>query len=249
MRFWSSCWREYYSWLWHSLVCARSCWRITKKSRCTTNFSGHATPSCAHPETGGILVLLTFCLSLLILLFGLSLHSVTNLHARVAEQSRVDVCAVRLMMERKQMLKKLIRLNRLVNISEKALYGVRGLKAFSGPAAVLTGITEATLLRMNHTAASAQDALQSVATIKEYPICEATKFSRSNAWCNITPNAKLAFLRRQALFPDIRGTLQAKNSAKQLAQVTCIGRKQNTQLSLMGSPTLLTSYFRETYAK
>lgn len=200
--------------------------------------------------------LLVFLAPLLLLLLAFLLGSVKvawSTQETVALQSRLDLCAVRLVEGRKSLLESLVKTNRALRLTVLGIYASRSVKAAGPAGAVLGGASEATLLRLNHSLSLAQDAeLRLAGAVETRRLrCEGTRFSaRVPARCAPFPPLALALRREKTLFPDVKGILVHRQPAsRNLARFRCWGGSRAAALKISGSGRLATGGFRDTYVE
>ncbi len=192
---------------------------------------------------------------LLLLWLGLATFWGTTLVARaterrVAAQSRLDICAVRLSERRQKLLRDLTRLNKAQRLTVLAIYAARGAM-LAGPAtAAFGGLGQVQLLQLNKATALAQDTRILAAEAAELAasLCASTPFARGPVFCSATPRPKRAFQRERTLFADVLGPLQSL-SKQRLTQVSCRQGNLETRLALHGDPSLMTDSFKDRYEK
>lgn len=200
-------------------------------------------------ERGFLLVALPPLLLLaLTILWGLM--SVANSAYRsVALQSRIDACAVRLALKRETTLSRLASTNRMLEASVAALYVARGARLAGPASAILGGISEAGLLRINIGLAARQDALAASAQAFEInkTKCPADSFSKEPAMCSVNPALLTALARQPTLFPDIKGALKLKVRGVFLAKAQCWSERRVTTLGIRGDPFLTKTKYEDEY--
>ncbi len=205
-----------------------------------------ASSSCAQ---GGFL--LVFLLPLLLLLASFlagSLDAAWRSQAKVALQSRLDVCALRMALERKSTLRKLVRGNQAISLTVAGIYAARGAKAAGPVGAVLGTASEAVLLRMNGALSAMQDTQLAIAGGKELMRlrCEPGQFSKEPATCLPEPPLLSALRREQTLFPDVKGALVHRNQGGALASFRCrSGSRSAAAVELRGGERLRNDDFKD----
>ncbi len=208
--------------------------------------------SRARRERGFLLVFLLPILLLLLLFFAGSVSVALRAQARIALQSRLDICAVKLALGRKRALENLASTNLALRSSVTAIYVARGLLVAGGPVGAAGAGGQSALLRVNQTLALAQNLLLTKLAAAEAQswICRATKYSHEKAGCLLSPPALTAFRREKTLFPDVRGALVHRREGPLLASVRCAGGKGLvTEIALRGDAHLVRARFEENYER
>jgi hypothetical protein len=164
-------------------------------------------------------------------------------------QSRLDICAVRLLEARRSAAKEFVRTNTLLRSTALAIAMARGAILLGGPAGALLGKAgEAALLHLNQAMAKWQEARVWFFQARELSLhrCSPTPFSRKEAFCQVSPSLKEGLKRSPALFPDVKGPLQFLKNP--IARVRCQSfALLRTTLVLEGDPTLSTGKFADQY--
>lgn len=170
---------------------------------------------------------------------------------RVAMQSRLDICAVKLALKRERSLEGLARLNGALRATVVGIYAARGVAVVSGPIGLALGKgAEAALLAANKALAASQNSLILAGTASELAgsRCASTPFSSPPAACLITPLLAKALHREATLFPDVEGSLAHQNPAQSaLARVRCRGKFSAATLAIRGDAGLRETRFTDVY--
>jgi hypothetical protein len=176
---------------------------------------------------------------------------VRRIQARVAMQSRLDICAVRIVAGRKRLLEEIVWTNRVLEGTKVSIYAARGAKAVAGPVGAVFGtMTEAALLVLNRATAIGQEARLLAAEAVELSarLCAATPYSRGTAFCAVRPGVRGSLQRESTIFPDVRGPLRHRGRGP-LLRADCRGDALRTQLVLEGDPDLERTDFMDRYEK
>jgi hypothetical protein len=202
-----------------------------------------------HCERGFLLLFLLPCLLLAFALLAGTIKVVNASQQRIAMQSRLDICAVRLLEIRRSAAKEFVRTNSILRSTALAIAMARGAILLGGPAGALLGKAgEAALLRLNQATAQWQEARVWFFQARELSLhrCSPTPFSRKEALCQVSPSLKEGLKRSPSLFPDVRGPLQFLKGP--LARVRCQSfTLLRTTLVLEGDPSLTTGNFADHY--
>jgi hypothetical protein len=193
-----------------------------------------------HGERGFLLTLLVPVLALFALFFLGTLRFTARAQARVALQSRLDVCAVRAAVARERLYGRLAKTNEGVNSTKLAIYAMRAAALVPGAGEVALAGQEA-LLTLNKSLAAAEDAMELVGETEELGMlrCKATHYSSEQATCVATPPLVTALEHEETLFPDVRGPIQHRSGSKRLATIRCFGwGGMNTTLEVRGDSKL-----------
>jgi hypothetical protein len=204
-----------------------------------------------HPldEAGFLLIFLLPLILLLGAFFLGSLEVALQTQTRVALQSRLDVCAVRLAVHREQVFKRLSQMNTSLEITVKGIYTARGLSIVPGVGEAALASEEA-LLKANIFIAKGQDLLLAKAAAYEAVQlhCAASPFSKELTLCATTPRFLTGLKRRKTLFPDVLGSLEIDSSGQELSQVHCEGPHElSTNIAIQGDPKLRKNWFKDEY--
>jgi hypothetical protein len=204
--------------------------------------------SCA--EEGFLLVFLIPLLLLFLLFLAGSLKVAWRTQEKMALQSRLDVCALRMALERKSTLNSLVNWNLGIQATAWGIYAARGVKVLGPVGAAVGGASEIVLLRTNAALAAAQEAQLRAAGMKElYRLrCEGGTFSSEPAFCTPSPSLHKALKRQSALFPDVKGTLSHESRNGSLATFRCrSGGSDKATVELSGDGRLLKKGFRDAW--
>lgn len=210
--------------------------------------SGPAAPS--RGERGFLLVFLAPLLVLLAAFFLGTLEVTAASQARVALQSRLDVCAVKLAVRREKLFARLTKLNATIDLTVAGITAARAalLVPGAGEAAVAT---EEALLRANEALTRAEDAAVALAAAAEAvdTSCARSTFSSAPAACVASPPLPGAFERRATPFPDVGGSLRFREKGPELSRLRCFGNRALTELAVRGDPGLARGGFGDEYLR
>jgi hypothetical protein len=215
-----------------------------------TRLSGEAG-KLSGGEAGFLLVFLLPFLLLLSVSLAASLKVAWSSQGKIALQSRLDVCALRMAMARKQTLQKLVRTNQALALTVTGIYLARGVKIAGPVGAAVGSVSEAAMLRMNSVLATAQESLIAVATGKElaHMRCDQSFYSKEEAHCWPFPPIKTALRRESTLFPDVRGTLTHQKKGEELALFRCQRGRNAAAIELRGDSRLMKENLEDAYAE
>jgi hypothetical protein len=202
-------------------------------------------------EAGFLLVfLLPFLLLVSVTLAG-SLKLAWSSQAKVALQSRLDLCALRLATERKKTLQRLQKSNQALALTITGIYLARGVKVMGPVGTVLGGASEAAMLRMNNLLAVGQEAeiLGLAARETRHMRCAPTHYSREEAYCWPSPLALKSLRRETTFFPDVKGTLTHESRDGALARFRCRRPPLAASVELRGDARVKTGSFRDAYVE
>lgn len=202
-------------------------------------------------EQGSALVATLLLLWLMLSVFFGTALLVKVTQRRIALQSRLDICAVKMVVARRALLKELKTTNLALRLNVTAIYVARGAVLAGPGGAAISAASVPALLSMNRTIAAAQNALLALAQTKELAgsFCSTTPFSKEPTFCRVEPPAR-AFVREKTLFPDVAGAMRTPPQTKSsLGRVFCAGRGAETVLSISGDPTLTAGRFEDRYEK
>ncbi len=163
-----------------------------------------------------------------------SLRAAESAQARVALQSRLDVCAVRLAVARERLLKQISRTNTALEVNIAAIYAGRAAMAIPGAGAGAAAAVQA-LLAVNASLAASQTGLLALAQAREVSAirCAPDSYSVELAGCFANPPVASAFERNATLFPDVKGTLAFRDAGSgDLAKIRCASRGLVTTLAV-----------------
>jgi|GEM_PF-5138410 len=233
---------------WRGCFFGKAC---SRGSKSTASFSGPGNVSCTEGQEGYLLLFLVPVLLLLTLFLAGSLKVAWKTQAKVALQARLDVCALRMALERKATLALLVRENQAITLTVLGIYAARGAKAAGPVGAVLGGVSEAVLLRTNKSLALLQDSQLRIAGLKELGRfgCETGRYSREPAGCLPSPTLFKATSRNSTLFPDVKGTLRHERNGQALASFHCRGGLASAAVELRGNGDLLTDGFTDVWTE
>jgi hypothetical protein len=203
-------------------------------------------------DRGFLLLALIPLVCLLLLGFTASLEVARRSQAKIALQSRLDLCAVRLAREREETLERITELNEALHMTIIGIYAARGIAIASGPLGFALGKgAEAALLAANRSLAGAENALVALGSARELGLltCATDAFSQEPAFCNMRPWLPEALQRAPTLFPDILGTLVHKTPGARLARAACRASlfDPSTTLALEGDGLLSKAGYQDTY--
>lgn len=125
-------------------------------------------------------------LFLLLTLFLGTAALVRRTQEKIALQSRLDICAVRIVQRRKNLLKEVAHLNTAIRATVYGTYVARGLIIVTGPAGrIVGGLGVKGLVKLNRTLARWQDVRIKLAAGMEAldTYCRPTPYSESPAFC------------------------------------------------------------------
>jgi hypothetical protein len=222
---------------------------FSSSSREGESFSGRAwRPGCRSTkasfppaDSSGFLLLAFLPTLVLALLFLLGTARLVQLsQQRVAMQSRLDTCALALVQERRKLARRLSEGNRILELTAAAVAMSRGLRILAGPAGQLLGaLGERGLVTLNRSTALLQEQQLALAGAKEawLAVCRRSPYSRSPAFCRVSPSLSTALRRKPAMFPDLKGPLVALQLP--LARAHCWGAGGlETRIRLEGNSRL-----------
>lgn len=219
-------------------------WAFKNACESSANSTGHGRRSC---EQGFALLTLCLLLSIFLLALAGTVRIVGLSQAKVAMQSRLDICALGLALGRKKHLEEIVQTNRLLQITVTGIYMARGAEILGGPVGKLFGkIGEEGLLAANRSLAAWQDARSLLQNAREWKrvVCSPTPFSSGPAFCS--PPGDYLF-RKSTLFRDVKGTLQVRAATSTLARFHCQGEKRAATILIQGKPDLSESHFTDAY--
>ena len=200
-----------------------------------------------------MLASLPFLLALLFL-FLVGTKKLTQLtQDRIGEQSRMDICSVKITHERENLFKNLVTTNKVLNFTKIGIYSLRGIEIFAGPTGMLLGgFGERALLAMNKSAAQWQKL--SIATAMASEIanisCAKTPYSNANIYCRGSPTLATAFHRTTTLLPDVVGELEMKDQKEPISKIKCSGfHNLTSEIHISGSATLMEDNFFDRFKK
>jgi hypothetical protein len=169
---------------------------------CNSMISSNSSAPVPPSQAGFLLVFLLPLLLLLGAFFLGSLKAALHAQARVALQSRLDICAVELSEGRQTVLARLTKTNAALRLNVKAIYVARAAKN-AGPYGMAAGsAAEAVLLPINRALALLEDGLLFAAQAKELASlrCRPDLYSSSSAFCAATPPIASAVSRENTLY-------------------------------------------------
>lgn len=209
----------------------------------------NSLPKGARSAERGFLLLLLLPTLLLALAFLAGTVKVIQFsQQRIAMQSRLDLCALRLVQARRELAVSLVAQNRVIRTTALGIAMARGLSILGGPAGKLLGtLGEAGLLRANQAAAAWQEAKVAHLQAKELLLlrCAPTPYSQKLAACWAQPSIRQALRRAPALFPDVKGAMEFV--AAPLGRARCEGGKLSTKMRLEGDQKLIHANFTDAY--
>ncbi|MGE3262784.1 MAG: hypothetical protein AB7K68_13470 [Bacteriovoracia bacterium] len=215
----------------------------------TQNFVPRGKVSC---ERGYLLLFLCPLLLLALLFLVGTVEVISRTQRKVALQSRLDICAVELSVDRKKLFEHLASTNDWLRITGTGIAMARGAMILGGPAGVLFGkMGEQALLLANRATALEQDLRIHATRAKELMRvhCRATNFSRESAFCAATPSLVSALRRNATLFFDVKGAVEFRSMKTELTKVRCHTLSLRTEIRLTGDPTLTKGEVREAYSQ
>jgi hypothetical protein len=204
-------------------------------------------------ESGFLLLSLVASIAVLSALFLASLEVAWSAQRRVALQSRLDVCAVKLALARERLLERLTETNAPLEATVLGIYAARAVSAVPIVGAISAADAQA-LVVANQLLAAGQDAIVLAGAAREAAglVCQPDAYSREPAWCLVTPPPPGAFARRTTLFPDVKGTLAHRSGEEAVAKVRCRGGRgagMETELAVRGDAGLREKGFRDVYQR
>ena len=199
-------------------------------------------------DSGFALVFLCLLLTLAFLTLAGTVLVVRLSQEKVALQSRLDICTLRITLARKAFLEQIGRTNQMITVTKYGIYAARGAMVLTGPVgAVVAGTSEKILLQTNKALATAQDLHAKLTSAKELAgsYCPASPFSKSLVLCTLEPNLAKSLFRASTLFPDVKGELQMKGSS--LGRFRCAGKGLRTAMILKGNQELNGTQIKDEY--
>lgn len=203
-------------------------------------------------QKGSIFLSYLFALGLCFSFLLITWKGVEYMQYKIAAQSRLDICAVKIIQSRKNTLKTLTNSNQVIRTTVIGIYIARGLQIAGGVAGKILGtVGEKALIQMNQSAALYQNTILIKETIQEFNNgnCSPTPYSKEPSFCVFRP-LQSQLIREKARFPDIQGALIFRAKEKTLLHVNCfLGLKISTKMQIRGDPFLKANQFQEIYEK
>lgn len=209
-------------------------------------------PGRGSCEKGFLLVFLCPLLLVGLLFLAGSVEVIRRSQAKVALQSRLDVCAVELAVGRQKLFRSLTSTNRWMRITATGIAMARGAMLLTGPVgAMLSGMGMRAMMLLNRALALEQQIEIAAATGKEALrlICRSNQFSREMASCWASPPLLSHLIREKTLFPDVNGPIVFRKSGRDLSLVRCMALSARTEIRIEGDPTLTKKGWEESYAQ
>ena len=198
-------------------------------------------------EAGTILLSGVSCLALLVAALLLLLALFRREQAEIALRFRLETCALEALAERRQLLHKIVALNRTMIPLQALVYAGRAGRAVPGVGVVSHAAAEAALFSLRGLA-EGRAAMISFAAIQERMklLCRAGRFSRELAHCRFSVFQREMLRKDPVAYADVPATVSLSESARR-SKFTCSSYPHSEGLILVGDPKLLQTNFKHSY--
>lgn len=190
---WRLCWWE----SWHPLSLTGS----KPASGSTKVFSG---------KEGFLFTAILPLLLLALLALGGTLRVVKLSQQRIAMQSRLDICAAKLVEARLKTERVIENTNPTLEASYWAVAAARGLVVIGPVVGSLAALGQKALVQLNRSLAVAQESALAAGKLQELrlSLCSPTPFSREAVFCEMHPQLEKLHRRKTSVFGDLRRSLE-----------------------------------------
>lgn len=172
-------------------------------------------------KSGGFLFTAVFPLLLLALLaLGGTLRVVKLSQQRIAMQSRLDICAAKLVEARLNTVRKIEKTNPALEASYWAVAAARGLMVAGPVVGSFAALGQKALVQLNRGLYLAQESARAAGRMQELrlSLCAATPFSRDPVLCELRPTLENLYRRKSSAFGDVKRSLETQGTEKGLAR-------------------------------